>query len=144
VGKRGSSKGFLAKRPSPSSNRNRGGVDRTVGPAGVGDCRRPGVGGGRRQGENREEDAGYLSWLSPRSGTPCGGGSAARDGRRRRKWRRRWSKGVLWGINGGLRDGKVAWVLFIGGLRWFGGEISAVGSPAVLGRVLDARPDSRP
>jgi hypothetical protein len=47
---------------------------------------------------------------------------------------------VLWGINGGVRDGEVAWVLFIGGLRRFGEEISAV----VLGRVLNARPDSRP
>jgi hypothetical protein len=34
---------------------------------------------------------------------------------------------VLWGINGGVRDNEVAWVLFIGGLRRFGGEISAVG-----------------
>jgi hypothetical protein len=41
-------------------------------------------------------------------------------------------------------DDEEARVPFIGGLRRFGGEISAVGSPAVLGRVLDARPDSRP
>jgi hypothetical protein len=48
---------------------------------------------------------------------------------------------VLWGINGGVRDDEVTWVLFIGGLRRFGEEISAVGSPVVLGRVLDTRPD---
>jgi hypothetical protein len=34
---------------------------------------------------------------------------------------------VLRVINGGVRDGEEAWVLFIGGLRWFRGEILAVG-----------------
>jgi hypothetical protein len=50
----------------------------------------------------------------------------------------------LWGLDGEAGDDEEARVPFIGGLRRFGGEISAVGSPAVLGRVLYVRPDSRP
>jgi hypothetical protein len=46
--------GGLAKPPSPSFERKqRQGVDRAAGPAGVDDCRRPGVGGHRGRGKRR-------------------------------------------------------------------------------------------
>jgi hypothetical protein len=60
------------------------GADRAAGPAGAGDCQRPRVGDGRGLEGNGEEDKGYLSRLSPWSGTACGGGSTARNGRPRR------------------------------------------------------------
>jgi hypothetical protein len=82
----------LAKPPSPSFEQNRdmggGGIDRAAGPSGVGDWRRPGVGGARGIGENGEEDAAtysgsHLGWgrpveVAPRRGT--GGGGAKGGG----------------------------------------------------------------
>jgi hypothetical protein len=100
-GEKGKGQGVFDQKIIPFlKNRNRG-VDRTVGPAGAGDCRRPGVGGGRRQVET-----GRRTWatfpdshlgrgrpveVAPRRGT---GG----DGSRRR-WRN-WWRWRAWGKRG--------------------------------------------
>jgi hypothetical protein len=53
-GEKGKGQGVFDQKATPFlRNRNRG-VDRTVGLAGAGDCRCPGVGGGRRQGKRGE------------------------------------------------------------------------------------------
>jgi hypothetical protein len=108
VGKKEKGRGSLTKRSSPSSKIETGGVDRTVGPAGAGDCRCPGVGGGRRQVET-----GRRTWatfpdshlgrgrpveVAPRRGT--GGGGSRRRWRNWWRWRARGKRGMVVEVRG--------------------------------------------
>jgi LmbE family N-acetylglucosaminyl deacetylase len=78
-GKRGKARGFLAKRPSPSSphgSEQREEGDRAAAGLEGGGAGGPGHGGGRGMGQREEGDEGISSPCSPWARMRCGGGSA--------------------------------------------------------------------